>query len=151
MWREITKRNDRKKRIGAHRPLDKNITQQVGNRKFNNEWFGRNRCLTALIAKQSLAHYSVEWLYGPKSEIKGLFSKPKMINIQHWPWCQWNMICAVLKTTVNSELQNLTSVSSREKGTLPKNELRLGKYVLNGHPTQNCKLGTRVSFNFLFI
>ena len=27
------------KRLGAHRPLDINITQQVGNRKFNNEWF----------------------------------------------------------------------------------------------------------------
>ena len=46
----------------------------VGNRKFHNEWFGRNQWLTASIAKLSLACYSVEWLRGPKSKIKGLFS-----------------------------------------------------------------------------
>ena len=32
------------KHIGAHWPLDIN-TQQDGNRKFNNEWFGRNQWL----------------------------------------------------------------------------------------------------------
>jgi hypothetical protein len=31
------------KHIGAHGTLDINITQHVGNRKFNNEWFGKNQ------------------------------------------------------------------------------------------------------------
>jgi hypothetical protein len=103
-------------------------TQQVGNRKFNNEWFGRNQWLTASIAKQSLACYSVEWLCGTKSGIKGLFNKVKMINIQHWPCCQWSMICAKLKTTVNLELRNLTLVIFRQLGTgekrAPTGEMR---------------------------
>ena len=43
------------KHIGALWPLDINITQQVGNRKFNNEWFGMSQWLTA----------SVEWVCGP--------------------------------------------------------------------------------------
>ena len=46
------------KRIGALRPLDINLTL-VGNRKFNNEGFARNQRLTASIAKQSPACYSV--------------------------------------------------------------------------------------------
>ena len=103
-------------------------------------------------AKQSLAWYTVEciqciqWLCGPKSGFKGLFSKLKVINIQHWPCCQSSMISAVLKTTVNSELRNLTSESSRQLGTWEKNKLQLEKYFLNGHPTWNCKSGTRASF-----
>jgi hypothetical protein len=54
--------------------LDINITQQVGNCNFINEWFGRNQWLTANVAKQSLACYSVEWLCGPTFKIKGLLS-----------------------------------------------------------------------------
>ncbi|KAK6301622.1 hypothetical protein J4Q44_G00276750, partial [Coregonus suidteri] len=72
------------------------------------------------IAKQSLAGYSVKWVCGPNSGFKSLFSMLKMINIQHWPCCQSSMISAALKTTVNSELGNLTSVSSRQLGTLEK-------------------------------
>ena len=41
-----------------------------------------------------------------------------MINNQQWPCCQWSMICALIKATVNSELQNLTLVSLRQLGTL---------------------------------
>jgi hypothetical protein len=65
------------------------------------------------IAKQSLAWYSVEWVCGHKSGFKGLFSKLKRINIQHWPWCQSSMSSATLKT----ELGNLISLGSRHLGT----------------------------------
>jgi hypothetical protein len=58
--------------------LDINNTQKVRNRKFNNEWFGRNQWLTASVAKQSLAFYLVERVCGPSL---GLFSKLKRINI----------------------------------------------------------------------
>ena len=39
------------------------MTKQVGNLKFNNEWFGRNQWLTASIAKQSLegVDHSAAW------------------------------------------------------------------------------------------
>ena len=97
-----------------------NITQQAGTRKFNNEWFGRNQWQTASIAKQLLTCYSVEWLCGPKSKFKGLFTKLKIINIQNWQSFRQSMICTTLKTTVNSELQNLTLVSSSQLGTLEK-------------------------------
>jgi hypothetical protein len=85
------------KPIGAHWPLDINIIQQVGNRKFNNEWLERNQCLTASIAKQSLVCSSVEWVCGPNSQFKVLLSKLKMLNIQHWRCCQSSMISDALK------------------------------------------------------
>ena len=64
-----------------------NIAQQVGNRKFNNECFGRNQWLTASVAKQSLACYLFSGVgVWSKSGFKGLFSKLKGINIhmQHY-------------------------------------------------------------------
>ena len=98
-------------------------------------------CLTASIAKKSLACYSVEWLCAPKSGIKGLFSNVELFQVQHWPCCQWSMICATLKTTVNSELRKLDFSEFKTTGKLGINELRLGKYILNGHQTRNCKFG----------
>ena len=71
----------------------------------------------------------------------GLFSKFKMVNIQHWPCCQLSMICATLKTTVNSELRKLDFSEFKTTGKSGINELRQGKYILNSHPTPNCKSG----------
>ena len=64
-----------------------------------------------------------------------------MINIQHWPCCQWIMICAALNTTVNLELRKLNFSEFKTTGKSGINELWLGKYVLNVHPTPNCKSG----------
>jgi hypothetical protein len=120
------------KHIGAHRPLDVNITQPVGYCKFNNEWFGRNQWLTASIGRQSLACYSVEWVCCPglclrvsfprlTFKIKHSHATPWARKVYiHWPYCQFSMSSAAFKTTGNSDF---------------------GKY-----PTQNSKSGTLVSF-----
>ena len=51
------------------------------------------------------------------------------------------MICATLKTTVNPELRKLDFSEFKTPGQSGINELRLGKYVLNGHPTLICNSG----------
>ena len=66
--------------ICAHWPLDINITQQVGNHKFNNERFGRNQRPTANLPKQSLfcfPCYSVERVCGPSLGLRVSFSSLK--------------------------------------------------------------------------
>ena len=70
-------------------------------------WFGRNQWLTCMRCKAitSLLFSGVGvW---SKSGFKGLFSKLKRINMQHWPCCQSSMTAHALKTTGNTELGNL--------------------------------------------
>ena len=70
VWREIIDKTYQCSSANGH----KHYTSW----KLQIQWFGRNQWLTASIAKQSLACYSVEWLCGPKSKIKDLFSKFKI-------------------------------------------------------------------------
>ena len=115
-------------------PLDINITQ-VGNRKFNNEWFVRNQWLTASIAKQSLACYSVEWVCGPKSGFNGVFSKLKkdkhstlvMLSIQH-DFCRvqntWNL------RTGKSDIREFKTTGNWEKKQACWTIIQLGSQEL---------------------
>ena len=116
-----------------------NITKQVGNCKFNNEWFGRNQSLNAITSLL----FSGVCLWS-KSVIKGLFSKLKSINIQHHGPEKYEYIGHAVNPvwllprskpleTRNWEISNFNEFKTTE------NEIRLGKYVLNDHPTRNSK------------
>jgi hypothetical protein len=65
------------------------------------------------------------------SGFKGLFSKLKKINIhmQH----RGPEKVEYIGHAVNPA--GLVLLRSRQLGARPKNDLRLGKYILNGHPT----------------
>ena len=102
-----------------------------GRKEGISEGISDSQWLTAIIAKQSLACYSGEWLSGPKSGIKELFSKFKIINIQHWPCCQCSK-------QLNSELRKL-DFGEFKTGKSGINKLWLAKYILNSHPTRNYK------------
>ena len=95
IWREIINKTYRCSSAIGHKHYTTSWKSQI-------QWFGRNQW---------------QWLCGAKSEIKGFFSKFKMINSQHWPCCQWSMICATLKTTLNL-VDRLINCSSEPSTTM---------------------------------
>jgi hypothetical protein len=115
--------------------LDIYITQQVGNRKFNNEWFGRNQWLTANVAKPSLASYSVERVCGLSLSLRVTFSSLKGYDFCH---VQNNWTLRTGKSRDFSEFKTTRNPGKKSTSDWEKD-------VLNGHPTQNSKLGTGAS------